>query len=85
MPTAQYLSNFIELMRPLPVATVYCPCLVIQSHGHSITNAERTQALLAALPQAEFITIESDHWLPATHPDRLRELIDSWILENDAT
>lgn len=85
MPTAQYLSNFIELMRPLPMATVYCPCLVIQSHGHSITNAERTQILLAALPQVEFITIESDHWLPATHPDRLRELIDSWILKNDAT
>lgn len=82
MPTVQYLSNLIELMRPLPLAAVHCPCLVIQSHGRSITNAERTQILLATLPQVEFITIDSEHWLPATHPDRLCELIDTWVLKN---
>ncbi len=82
MPTVQYLSNFIELMRPLPVANVHCPCLVIQSRGQSIIDAERTQILLAALPQVEFITIDSEHWLPATHPDRLCELIDTWVLKN---
>jgi len=82
MPTVQYLSNFIELMRPLPVANVHCPCLVIQSRVQSITDAERTQILLAALPQVEFITIDSEHWLPATHPDRLCELIDIWVLKN---
>jgi pimeloyl-ACP methyl ester carboxylesterase len=82
IPTVQYISNLIELMRPLPVAAVHCPCLVIQSRGHSITDAERTQAVLTALPQVEFITIDSEHWLPAIHPDRLCELIDSWVLKN---
>lgn len=81
MPTIQYLSNFIELMRPLPLAAVHCPCLVIQSRGRNITNAERTQILLATLPQVEFISIDSEHWLPATHPDRLCELIDAWVLK----
>ena len=82
IPTVQYLNNFIELMHSLPVADVHCPCLVIQSRGQRITDAERTQILLAALPQVEFITIDSEHWLPATHPDRLRKLIDTWVLKN---
>lgn len=82
--TAQYFSNLIEIMRPLPIADVRCPCLVIQSHGHSITDAQRTKDLLQALPQVEFAMIESEHWLPATHPDELCELIDSWVLKNPA-
>lgn len=82
MPTVQYLSNLIELMQPLPVTAVHCPCLVIQSRGRSITDARRTQIALATLPQVEFVTIDSDHWLPATHPDHLLELIDTWILTN---
>ncbi|WP_295627197.1 alpha/beta hydrolase [uncultured Nitrosomonas sp.] len=82
MPIVQYFSNLIELMQPLPVATVHCPCLVIQSRGRSITDAKRTQSALAALPRVEFVTIDSDHWLPATHPDQLCELIDTWVLKN---
>jgi pimeloyl-ACP methyl ester carboxylesterase len=82
IPTAQYLSNFIELMRPLPPMTeIHCPCLVIQSMGHSITDAQRTELLLSALPDVEFITIDSEHWLPAIHPDLLQKLIDTWILK----
>ncbi|PSJ16044.1 alpha/beta fold hydrolase [Nitrosomonas supralitoralis] len=84
MPTIQYISNLIELLQPLPVAAVHCPCLVIQSRGGSVTDAQCTQLLLTALPQVKFITIDSDHWLPATHPDQLRELIDSWVLKNHA-
>lgn len=82
IPTAQYLGNLIEIMRPLPIAHVHCPSLVIQSRGRSITDAEHTQDLLQALPQVAFATIDSDHWLPATHPDELRELIDNWVLKN---
>ncbi|MDV6345784.1 alpha/beta hydrolase [Nitrosomonas sp. Is37] len=84
IPTAQYLNNLIEIMRPLPIAEVHCPALVIQSGGRSITDPERTQSLLQRLPQVEFATIDSEHWLPATHPDELCELIDSWVLRNPA-
>lgn len=84
VPTVQYLSNLIEIMRPLPVTNVHCPTLVIQSSGHSITDAKRTHDLLQVLPQVEFSTIDADHWLPATHPDELCELIDHWVLRNPA-
>lgn len=82
IPTAQYLNNLIEIMRPLPVTNVRCPALVIQSGGHSITDPEQTQNLLQRLLQVEFATVDSEHWLPATHPDELCELIDSWVLKN---
>ncbi|MEK6596356.1 MAG: alpha/beta hydrolase [Pseudomonadota bacterium] len=81
-PTAQYLGNFVEILRPLPVSGVHCPCLVIQSSGQSITDPERTQTVLNALTEVEFIRIESEHWIPATQPDRLCELVDTWILKN---
>ncbi|MCO6434701.1 alpha/beta fold hydrolase [Nitrosomonas nitrosa] len=81
IPTAQYLGNLIEIIRPLPITKVHCPALVIQSCGRSITDAARTQDLLQTLPQVAFATIDSDHWLPATHPDELCELIDSWVLK----
>lgn len=84
VPAVQYLSNLIEIMRPLPVTDVWCPILVIQSSGHSITDAKHTQNLLQVLPQVEFATVNSDHWLPATHPDELCQLIDHWILKNPA-
>lgn len=80
VPTMQYFSNLIEVLRPLPFTGARCPTLVIQSNGHSVTDAKRTEQLLRKLPQVEFATIDSDHWLPATHPDELRELIDNWVL-----
>lgn len=82
IPIAQYLNNLIEIMRPLPVALVRCPALVIQSGGHSITDPDRTQTLLQRLPQVEFATVDAEHWLPALHPDELCKLIDSWVLKN---
>jgi len=82
MPIAQYLGNFIEILRPLPVSAVHCPCLVIQSSGQSITDPEKTKTVLGKLVEIEFIEIESEHWIPTTHPARLCELIDAWILQN---
>ncbi|SDW76539.1 alpha/beta fold hydrolase [Nitrosomonas communis] len=82
IPTAQYLNNLIEIMRSLPIDEVRCPALVIQSSGRSITDPKQTQTLLQQLPQVEFATVDSEHWLPATHPDELCELIDNWVLKN---
>jgi len=83
IPTAQYLGNLIEIMRSLPISEVRCPSLVIQSSGKSITDPKRTQGLLQRLPEVKFATIKSEHWLPATHPDHLCELIDTWVIKND--
>jgi len=81
MPTAQYLGNLVEILRPLPVSNVHCPCLVIQSSGRSITDPESTQTVLGALAEVEFIEIESEHWIPTTQPNRLCELVDTWVLQ----
>jgi pimeloyl-ACP methyl ester carboxylesterase len=81
-PTTQYLENFIEIMRPLPVSSVRCQCLVIQSSGRRVTDPERTRAKLEALPTVKFIEIESQHWLPTTQPDHLCRKIDAWIMRH---
>lgn len=78
-PTTQYLENFVEIMRPLPVSSVRCHCLVVQSSGRRITDPGQTRTKLSPLPSVKFIEIESQHWLPTTQPDRLCRLIDAWI------
>ncbi|MCC5867247.1 MAG: alpha/beta hydrolase [Gammaproteobacteria bacterium] len=79
VPVAQLLANFVELVRPLPVSGLTMPCLVIQASGRRMTDAALTRELLAQrLPQAEFIELPSEHWIPTTHPERLCQLIDDW-------
>ena len=79
-PSAQYLRNFIEIMCPLPVSGVHCPCLVIQSNGWRMTNPVRMRIKLEALPAVEFVEVESEHWLPTTQPERLCQLVDAWVM-----
>ena len=81
-PTTQYIANLIELLRPLPTANVQCPCLIIQSSGHSMTDAQHTRIVLGALPEVEFVEIQSEHWIPATQPKRLCETVDTWVLKS---
>lgn len=81
-PSAQYINNFIEFMRPLPVSGVHCPCLVIQSSGGKITNPKRTRIKLESLPAVDFTEVNSEHWLPTTQPDRLCQLIDAWVMRH---
>lgn len=81
-PSAQYINNFIEFMRPLPVSSVHCPCLVIQSSGGKITNPIHTRNELETLPAVDFISVISEHWLPTTQPERLCQLIDAWVMRH---
>ncbi len=83
-PTTQYITNLIELLRPLPTANVQCPCLIIQSRGHSMTDAQHTRIVLGALPDVEFVEIQSEHWIPTTQPERLCEMVDTWVLNIDS-
>ncbi|SEN27054.1 alpha/beta fold hydrolase [Nitrosomonas marina] len=78
-PVSQYVKNFIALLRPLPVTMIRCPGLIIQSSGTSMTDPEKTRDLFGALPAIEFVEMESEHWIPAAHPDILCCLIDGWV------
>jgi esterase len=79
VPTAQLMANFVELARPLPVTGVRCPSLVVQSSGGHMTDPARTRAELGGLPDLELRELRSQHWLPASYPDRLCDLIDDWV------
>lgn len=79
LPVIQYLGNFVELFRPLPVTSIHCPCLVIQSSGQKITDPQKTKIALRKISNAEFTEVESEHWIPVTQPDLLCRLIDNWI------
>lgn len=80
LPLAQLLGNFVELLRPLPLAELKAPALVIQASGRRMTDAALTRRRLEpALASARFVELPSEHWLPTTHPDRLRVLIDEWV------
>ncbi|MDR4517699.1 MAG: alpha/beta hydrolase [Nitrosomonas sp.] len=82
IPLAQFVNNFVALSRLLPVEAIRCPGLVIQASGISMTDPEKTKALLGALPKMEFIELESEHWIPTTHPDLLCQFVDEWVLKH---
>ncbi len=80
LPLAQLLGNFVELLRALPLAELQAPVLVIQASGRRMTDAALTRRRLeSAWADARFVELPSEHWIPTTHPDRLRVLIDDWV------
>ncbi|SFK28006.1 Pimeloyl-ACP methyl ester carboxylesterase [Nitrosomonas aestuarii] len=81
-PAAQYINNFIATLRPLPIAAITRPSLIIQSSGNSMTDAAKTKDLFGTSPLMEFFELESEHWIPTTHPERLCEKVDDWIFRN---
>lgn len=79
LPSAQYLGNLIEVLRPLPLAGVACPSLLILSRGRLMADPQRTRQALADLPGVEFTELDAHHWIPTEQPDALRQCIDDWV------
>ncbi len=84
LPTSQYLSNLFEVLRPLPLAAVRCPALALLSTGKLMADPLRTRAGLAALPAAEIVEIDAQHWIPTEQPDAMRDGIDAWVARHDS-
>ncbi|MFN3842135.1 MAG: alpha/beta fold hydrolase [Rehaibacterium terrae] len=85
LPSAQYLANLLEVLRPLPLARVRSPGLAVLSRGRLMADPARTRAALAILPGIEFVELDARHWIPTEQPDAMRECIDAWVLAHDAT
>lgn len=85
LPTAQYLANLLEVLRPLPLERVRSPSLALLSRGRLMADPARTRAALAALPDIEFVELDAHHWIPTEQPDAMRECIDAWVLAHDST
>ncbi|MCU0897581.1 MAG: alpha/beta hydrolase [Burkholderiales bacterium] len=79
MPTAAYLQDLVETVRPLPLERVRVPALVLLSQARTFADAERTRAELGRLARAEIRTIEAAHWIPTERPREMREAIEAWL------
>lgn len=79
----QYINNLVVLVAPLPIGKVHCPSLIIQANGISMTDAVKTKAVLSQLPDAEFQEIDTEHWIPASHPDILCQSVDNWVMQKN--
>lgn len=83
LPAAVFLSDLLEVLRPLPWTKIRAPMLVLVSVGQAFVDVGKTHALIADLPEAEVRAIEAEHWIPAEQPQAMREAIESWVAGHD--
>jgi len=78
LPTANYLSDLIEVLRPLPLADIHAPFLAMLSAGRMFADPNVTRAQLAALPRGEIVELDAKHWIPTEQPKAMRRAIERW-------
>jgi pimeloyl-ACP methyl ester carboxylesterase len=78
-PTANYLQEFLELLRPLPpLAGLGVPVLALLSKGITFTDIEATRAELARLPQVTVELVDAYHWPLTEKPAEVRLAVEKW-------
>jgi pimeloyl-ACP methyl ester carboxylesterase len=81
VPTATYLQDVVELVRPLPpLAEIGAPVLALLSTGITFTDLEETARLLRALPRVEIEHIDAYHWPLTEKPADVRAAIERWCV-----
>lgn len=79
IPTANYLQDVVELVRPLPrLEAIGAPVLALLSTGITFTDLEATRRLLAALPGVEIQLVDAYHWPLTEKPVEVRAAIERW-------
>ena len=79
VPTATYLQDVAELVRPLPpLAAIGAPVLALLSSGITFTDLEATARLLRALPRVEIELLDAYHWPLTEQPVAARTAIERW-------
>ena len=79
MPSAIFLQDLLEVIRPLPLEKIQAPFLALLSSGHTFVDPEITAALLSGLPQGEIHALDAKHWIPTEQPQAMRQLIEAWV------
>ncbi len=79
MPTAAYLQDLVETVRPVPLERVRAPALVLLSNARTFADAGRTRSELARLAGAEIRLVDAAHWIPTERPREMREAIEGWV------
>lgn len=78
MPSANFLQDLVEVIRPLPLEEIQAPFLALLSTGRTFADPDITRALLSRLPQGDIRTLESKHWIPTEQPEAMRYAIETW-------
>jgi len=81
MPTAGYLQDLVETVRPLPLAALRAPFLALVSTGRTFVDPVRTQAILSGLPNGTVHPLRCRHWIPTEAPAEMRTAIEAWLEE----
>jgi pimeloyl-ACP methyl ester carboxylesterase len=78
VPTATYLQDVVELVRPLPPLAIDAPVLALLSKGITFTDLDATERLLRTLPQVDIVRLDAYHWPLTEKPVEVREAIERW-------
>ena len=78
MPSANFLQDLVEVVRPLQLEKIHTRFLALLSNGRTFADPDITHELLARLPQGEIHTLESKHWIPTEQPQAMRDQIEAW-------
>lgn len=80
-PTANYLQEIMEMMRPLPpLSSIVSPVLVLLSKGVTYTDPEVSTELISQFKNATTVAIDAYHWPLTEKPEEVRQAIESWCV-----
>lgn len=77
----QYLTNLLEVLRPLPLDSLHLPTLALLSQGRFMADPDLTHTALASVSEIRIEVLAAEHWIPTEQPDAMRSTIDSWVQE----
>lgn len=79
MPTANYLRDLIEVLRPLPpLERVRRPILTVISSGKLLYDPAATRVRLERVPDCETAVLQAHHWVLTEAPAAVRAAIERW-------
>jgi len=81
-PTAHYLQEVIEIMRPIEgIERLTMPVLVLVSQAVTFTDTEKTKAALARCPHVQIASLTAYHWPLTEKPVEVRTAIENWAMK----
>lgn len=79
MPSANFLQDLREVIRPQTLEGIRAPVLALLSTGRTFVDPEITFAALSRLPDIEIHTLPAKHWIPTEQPQVMGNLMEDWV------
>ena len=78
-PTATFLQDVVQVLRPLPLPAPDVPALLLLSVKTRDAGVELNHAYATCLPQCTIVEIKCNHWILTAAPDAARVAIEQWL------